>query len=381
MKRIIVAPDSYKESLEAHEAAEAIAMGFRKVFPGLEICICPLSDGGEGLVRALVHSSEGEIIEAVVKGPLGNEVTSFFGVLGDGETAVIEMAAASGLPLAPPDQRDPLVATTYGTGELIRAALDRGCGKLIIGIGGSATNDGGAGMAQALGVRLLNENGEEIPFGAGGLKGLVSIDMGGLDHRLKEVEIIAAVDVDNPLCGPNGAAYVYGPQKGAGPDVLPLLDRALAQFAAVVEKDLGLGIINIPGAGAAGGLGGGLVAFLGAELKPGVEVVLDILKLEEEIKRGADLVVTGEGRINRQTAYGKAPVGLAALAKKYGIPVIAINGAIGEGANAVLHKGIDAYFSSIPRPMTVQDALQEAPTNLSEAAEQCARLIKAVTAN
>ncbi len=381
MKRLIVAPDSFKESLDAGEAVEAIAAGFLRVYPGLDIVRVPMSDGGEGLVRTLVAATGGSVEYCSVTGPLGEPVQAFFGRLGDGVTCVVEMAAASGLPLVPPARRNPMVTTTYGTGELIKRALDTGCRRIIVGIGGSATNDGGAGMSQALGVRLYSGSGGEIPFGARGLQELVGIDTSGLDPRLAEVQVTVASDVTNPLCGPQGASYVYGPQKGATPEMIPVLDGLLRHFAGVIKRDLGVDVAEMPGAGAAGGLGAGLVALLGARLRPGVEVVLEVVGLEEIFRAGADLVITGEGQINRQTAFGKVPSGVAVLAKKFGLPVLALVGSVGEGAEAVLDSGIDAWFSLIKKPMTLEECLADAAILLADAAEQCARLIKALSAN
>lgn len=378
VKRILIAPDSFKESLDAGKAAEAIASGFKRVFPRVETVMLPLSDGGEGLVRTLVAATGGRIIGKRVTGPLGEPVDAFLGILGDNTTCVIEMAAASGLPLVARERRNPMITTTYGTGELIKAALDTACKKIIIGIGGSATNDGGAGMAQALGIRLLTAEGKDIGYGAQGVKDLAFIDMSGLDPRLKNVSISVAVDVENPLCGPDGASYVYGPQKGGTPDMLPFLDDALEHFAMVVKKDLNKDVKNVPGAGAAGGLGAGLVAFLGARLQPGIDIVLEVLNMETELQNNIDLVITGEGELNEQTAFGKAPAGVARLAKKHNIPVIALVGSIGEGAQSVLEQGIDAYFSVIPRPMALAESIKEAHLLLADLAEQCARLIKAV---
>lgn len=378
MKRLVIAPDSYKESLDAGQAAESIAAGFLRVFPALDIVRVPLSDGGEGLVKILVGATGGRLLECQVTGPLGDPVQSFFGQLGSGECCAVEMAAASGLALIPPSLRNPMETTTFGTGELIKHALDKGCRRIIVGIGGSATNDGGAGMAQALGARLLNGRGEEIRPGARGLRKLEKIDLSGLDPRLAEVEITAASDVTNPLCGPQGASYVYGSQKGAPPEMLPVLDGLLRRLADVIKRDLNVDVAEMPGAGAAGGLGAGLAAFLGAALKPGVQVVLEAVGFENILSRGADLVVTGEGQINRQTAFGKVPAGVALLAGKFGIPVVALVGSVGEGASAVLDTGIDAYFSLVPKPMPLEECLANAGTLLADAAEQCARLIKAV---
>ncbi len=376
VKRIVVAPDSFKESLDAVLVAEAIASGFQRVFPAADIIKVPMSDGGEGLVQTLVTASKGRLLERRVTGPLAKPVNAYLGLLGDGATCVVEMASASGLPLVPPAERNPMVTTTYGTGELIRYALETGCKKVIIGIGGSATNDGGAGMAQALGARLLTAEGKQVAFGAQGLQELASVDTQEMDGRLKNIEIEVACDVKNPLCGPSGASYVYGPQKGATEEMLPVLDRILGNYAAIIKRDIGTDVSEMPGAGAAGGLGAGLMAFLGAGLRPGVEVVLEVMGVEDTLQSGVDLVVTGEGQLNRQTTYGKVPVGVGKLAQKHNVPVLALVGSLGDGAELVLEHGIDAYLTIIPRPMELAEAITEAAANLSHTAEQCARVIK-----
>lgn len=378
MKRIIVAPDSFKESLRASEAAEAIAAGFQRVYPGLDIVKMPVSDGGEGLVQTLVDGTGGRLMESRVTGPLGRPVQACWGLLDDGKTCVIEMAAASGLPLVPVGERNPTVTTTYGTGELIGYALATNCRRIIVGIGGSATNDGGAGMAQALGAQLLDNQGRPIGYGAEGLSGLSRIDITGLDPRLADVEIVVAADVTNPLCGPTGASFVYAPQKGAPPEKLPVLDDILRRFGEIVKRDLQVDVLDFPGGGAAGGLGAGLRAFLGAQARAGIDVVLDVLGMALCLEKGVDLVVTGEGEINRQTVFGKAAAGVAALAKKHSVPVVALVGSVGEGAAAVHDCGIDAFFSLTPGPMTLDQCMTGAQPLLSDIAEQCARMILAL---
>lgn len=378
MKRIVIAPDSFKESLDAPQVAAAIAAGIKRALPEAETIEVPLADGGEGLTSTLVAATAGRLMTATVTGPLGEPVTACWGLLGDGQTAVVEMAQASGLPLVPREKRNPLFTTTYGTGELIRHALDAGCRRLVVGIGGSATNDGGAGMAQALGVRLLDSNGQDIPPGAVGLEQLDRIDIQNLDPRVKEAEIMVACDVDNPLCGPRGAAAVYGPQKGATPEMIPRLDTALARLADIIARDLGKQVRDLPGAGAAGGLGAGLVAFLGAVLRRGIELVMETVNLEGILAEGADLVITGEGEINSQTAHGKVPVGVARLASKYGIPVVALVGSIGEGANTVFKHGIKGFMSIVPRPVTLSFCLENAADLLTDAAERLIRLLMAL---
>ncbi len=375
MRRIIVAPDSFKESLDAAAVARHIASGIKQVSPETEVVQVPLSDGGEGLVDTLVSATDGRIMAQEVTGPLGDPVEASYGLLGDGKTVVIEMASASGLGLVPPERRNPLLTTTFGTGELIRTVVDKGYRRLIVGIGGSATNDGGAGMAQALGIKLLNAGGKEITGGAAGLLGLERIDPANIHPGLRDTEILVACDVDNPLCGPSGAAYVYGPQKGAAPDMLPLLDRALERLTEVIKRDIGTEIRHLPGSGAAGGLGGGLVAFLGGRLCRGIDLVFDILKFEELLARGADLVITGEGEINSQSIYGKVPVAVARLAKKYNLPVLAIVGSIGPGAEKVREEGIDAIMSIMPRPMSLEEAVERGAGLLADAAERAARIM------
>ena len=313
--KILIAPDSFKGSATAVEVGNALAKGFRRVFSDAEIRVLPMAEGGEGTVSALV------------KNPIGYEIIANYGILGDQKTGVIEMSAASGLTLIKPEQRNPLLTTTYGTGQLILSALNDGCRRLIIGIGGSATNDGGAGMAQALGALLKKTDGTSISAGGQGLAELSDIDIRNLDCRLGETEIIVACDVDNPLTGPRGASYVYGPQKGATLEMMEVLDESLARYAEIIKICLGKDIDNLPGAGAAGGLGAGLMAFVNAQLESGIDIVTNTVKLVEQLK-GVDLVVTGEGYLDQQTIHGKTPVGVARIAQKQNIPVIAVAGGI-----------------------------------------------------
>ncbi len=357
MLKVIIAPDSFKGSLTAPEIADAIEKGIKSVSPSAITIKLPMADGGEGTVICLVNATGGRILKKWVKGPLGEEVEASYGILGDGTTAVIEMAEASGLPLVLMEKRNPMITTTYGTGELIKAALDSGCRKIIIGIGGSATNDGGVGMAQALGVRFLDDKGREIGFGGGELKKIAKIDISGLDKRIKDTEILVASDVKNPLCGPNGASYVYGPQKGATPEMVKELDEGLSHLADVIKRDLGKDIKDVPGAGAAGGLGAGLMAFLNAKLRPGIELVMEALRFEEKVK-DATLVITGEGKIDRQTAYGKVPVGVAKVSKKYGVPVLAIGALVEEEPEFFKPYGID-YVLLISPPMDIDAPKEE----------------------
>jgi glycerate kinase len=373
--RIVIAPQSLKGSLTAAETGAAIAQGTRAVFPQAEIAIVPVADGGEGTVQALVDATGGRMIEQVVTGPLGEPVTAFFGILGDRMTAAIEMAASSGLPLVPPAKRDPRNTTTYGVGELILAALDLGSRHFIIGIGGSATNDGGAGMAQALGASLTDARGQAIARGGAALAALEHISLASMDPRLQECTFDVASDVTNPLCGSTGASAVYGPQKGATPEMVQQLDAALAHYAGVIERDLGLSVRDIPGAGAAGGLGAGLLAFLRAALRPGAQIVLEAINLEEQL-RDADLVITAEGQIDAQTAYGKSVGAVAALAKRYSIPVLALAGGLGDQYQQVYTLGIDAVAVLPSRPMTLDYAMQHAAELTSDAVERACKLLR-----
>jgi len=371
--KIVLAPDSFKESLSALQVAESIERGFKQVLPNAEYVKVPMADGGEGTVQSLVDATGGRIIKKTVTGPLGEAAEAFFGILGNEKTAVIEMAAASGLHLVPATKRNPLLTTTRGTGELIAAALDYNVNHIIIGIGGSATNDGGAGMARALGARFLNSDGLEIGEGGGALSDLAAIDLSRLDSRLADVKIEVACDVDNPLIGPKGASAIYGPQKGATPVIVNQLDENLAHYAAIIEKDLGVKIADVPGAGAAGGLGGGLLAFMQAELSRGVDIVLEAAKLSDIIA-GADLVITGEGKIDGQTIFGKTPIGVAKTAKKHGVPVIGIAGNVASDSDVVHEYGIDAIFSIVPGAVSLQEAFLHA----DEFVERTARNIAAV---
>jgi glycerate kinase len=334
----------------------------------------PIADGGEGTVDALVTATGGRRERRTVRGPLGEPVVAQWGVLGDGKTAVIEMAAASGLPLVPHGRRDPRLTSTYGTGELMRAALDAGLGRLIVGIGGSATNDGGAGMARALGVRFLDSAGEELPEGGAALARLARIELRTADPRLATAEIVVACDVDNPLTGPRGASAVYGPQKGATPDVVLTLDAALQRYALVARDVTGRDVAGVAGAGAAGGLGAGLLFFTAARLRPGVEIVLEATGFSEQV-RGADLVITGEGRTDFQTSMGKAPVGVAAVARRHGVPVVCLAGSLGEGAEEVLAHGIDALATLLPGPMTLDESMIRGAELLEAATARACRLV------
>lgn len=372
---IVIAPDSYKESLTALEVATEIEAGFREVFPDLECIKLPMADGGEGTVAAMVAATGGRLVEEVVTGPLGEPVKACYGLTGDRKTAIVEMAAASGLALVVPTLRNPWKTTTYGTGELIKAALDAGVEHLIIGIGGSATNDGGAGMLQALGVSLLDQAGKQLAFGGGALAHLDRIDISGLDPRLKSCRIEAACDVDNPLTGPKGASVVFGPQKGATPEMVVQLDANLARYAGLIYRDVGVQVDTVPGAGAAGGMGAALLAFLGAHLRPGIEIVMEAVGLEAYVKN-ADLVITGEGRIDSQTIHGKTPIGVARLAKRHGKPVIGIAGSLATDAAVVHDYGIDAAFSVLSGVCTKEEALTHAALNVRTASRNIAATLK-----
>ncbi|HEY2422301.1 MAG TPA: glycerate kinase [Neobacillus sp.] len=373
--KFVLAPDSFKESMSAKNAALAMEKGILTVFPDAECIIVPMADGGEGTVESLVSMTNGEIIKTEVLGPLGEKVIAEYGLLGEGKTAVIEMASASGLELIKPEDRNPLLTTTYGTGELIKHALDKGVSRILIGIGGSATNDGGAGMLQALGVSFKDKNGEELPFGGGALHLLDSIDLSGLDERIKTVKIDVACDVTNPLIGENGASAIFGPQKGATPELVKVLDQNLDHFAKVIKEELGKDIAHLEGAGAAGGLGAGLMAFLNAQLKKGVELVIEYTCLEERVK-GADYVFTGEGSIDGQTLFGKTPFGVAAIAKKHSVPVIAFAGRIGKGVEPLYDNGFTAIIGILKGVTTLAEALDYGEENLAFAAENICRVLK-----
>ena len=373
--KIMLAPDSFKGSLGAAEAAESMEKGIRKVLPGAEIVKIPLSDGGEGLVETLVRATGGEFLYKRVTGPLGEPVEACWGILGGRDTAVIEMASASGLSLVPEDQRCPLHTTTYGTGELIKEALGRACKRIILGIGGSATNDGGAGMAQALGAKLTDESGAELPFGGAALCGLAGIDVSSLDARIKGVDVQVACDVDNPLTGPRGASMVYGPQKGGSPETLRRLDSCLSRYAFIVSRDLGVDVEHVPGSGAAGGLGAGCLAFLNARLESGIELVIDAVGLEKELAT-CDLVITGEGKLDSQSIHGKVPIGVARLGKKHQVPVIILAGSVEEGLEYLYEEGVTAYFSIINAPLSVEAAVDNTARLLEMTTAQVLNLVK-----
>ncbi len=361
--RVIVAPQEYKGTLTAEEAAAAIAEGVRRALPDAGIETVPLPDGGPGTVRAISSVAGGETRRCRVQGSLGLPVEAEWALL-PGGTAIIEMAAASGLGLLAENERDARVTTTHGVGELVSEALDGGARRLVIGLGGSATNDGGAGMATALGARLLDANGDEIPPGGVALGRLDRIDAGGLNQRIAGADVTGASDVTNPLCGPEGASHVYGPQKGASPEAVRELDAALENYTRVIERDLGVAVGDVPGAGAAGGLGAGIIAFLGAQIRPGVDVVAEVVRFRERLD-GADLVITGEGRLDGQTRYGKTVAGVARLASDAGVPVIVVPGGLGPGwewalgAAAVVEPVSGGGASVVPAPADAIEALSE----------------------
>ena len=371
--RVVIAPQEFKGSLTAVQATQAIADGLRRALPDAELVLVPMADGGPGTVEAVVTAKGGRWLKTAVRGPLGSPVEAAWGII-DGDTAVIEMATASGLVLVPEGQRDPRVASTYGTGQIIAAALAAGCHRVIVGMGGSATNDGGAGVAQALGARLLDDAGQDLPPGGAALARLARIDVSGLDRRLRQARLLAATDVFNPLCGPQGASAVYGPQKGATPELVRELDAALAHYAAIIERDLRVRVLEVAGAGAAGGLGAGLVAFLGAEIVPGAKLVAEAVGLEQRMS-GADLVIAGEGRLDAQTGFGKAPWEVARLAREARAPVIAIAGAVREDCGPELLDAFDAVATILPPGVPPQEAMARAGELLDAVAEQVGRLL------
>lgn len=373
--KIVIAPDSYKESLSALEVATAIEQGFREIFPDADYVKLPVADGGEGTVEAMVAATQGGIIKVRVTGPLGENAEGFYGLSGDEQSAFIEMAAASGLEMVAPSLRNPLKTTSWGTGELIRHALDARVKHIIIGIGGSATNDGGAGMVQALGAKLLDGDGNPIGLGGGELEKLARIDISELDSRLADCRIEVACDVTNPLTGEEGASAVFGPQKGATPEMISRLDDALTHYAKIIARDLDIDVLNLEGGGAAGGMGAALYAFCGAELRQGIEIVTDALHLDKHVA-DADLVITGEGRIDSQTIHGKVPVGVAKVAKRYNKPVIGIAGSLTADVGVVHQHGIDAVFSVIYTVCTLEEALESAEENVRMAARNIAAVLK-----
>lgn len=371
---IVLAPDSFKESMSAKEACMAMERGIKKVNSNIKCVHVPMADGGEGTMQSLVDATNGNIYSLEVIGPLGNKVKAQYGILGGGKIGILEMASASGIHLVPLDKRNPLITTTYGTGQLIKACLDKGVKKLLIGIGGSATNDGGAGVIQALGGRLLDKDGKELSFGGGELGKLHTIDLTDFDQRLRDISVEVACDVNNTLCGEKGASNVFGPQKGATKEMVNLLDNNLKHYANVIKEQIGKDVLDVVGAGAAGGLGAGLMAFFNGTLKKGIEMVIEYTGLENEIKE-ADMVWTGEVSIDFQTQYGKTPLGVATVAKKYDKPVIAFAGRVGEDIDILYEKGIDSIFGIIKDVTSIEEALEKGQENMEKTAENVIRLM------
>lgn len=373
--KIIIAPDSFKESMSAELAANAVKQGFQAIFPHATYLSLPIADGGEGTVDALIAAIGGERVTVEVCGPLNQAVMATYGLLHQGKTAVIEMAEASGLMLVSPKDRNPLLTHSFGTGQLIKDALDKGVKQIILGIGGSATVDGGVGMLQALGAVFYDQQQQVLARGGEVLNRIVDIDMTNLDPRLQHCGIDVACDVDNPLIGERGAAVVFGPQKGATPEMVAILEQGLNQLAKVIEHTTGTDYRHLAGGGAAGGISVAAAAFMGAQLKPGIEIVIQAVNLEKEIIN-ADLVIVGEGSMDGQTAGGKAPIGIAKVAAKHHVPVIALSGVLGKGVEALHQEGIDAFFSILPRLCPLEEALSEGAVNLQQAAYNVAKVLK-----
>ncbi|WP_338214841.1 glycerate kinase family protein [Companilactobacillus muriivasis] len=375
--KIVLAPDSYKNSLTAKEVAQSLRKGFERVYPDAEYVNVPMADGGEGTVQSLVDAKQGQIMTAEVVNPLGNKTEAHYGMINDGKVAVIEMAEASGIQFINQFTQNPYITTTFGTGELIKSAIQNGAKTIIIGIGGSATNDGGAGMAQALGAHLLDDKGEELQYGGAMLEKLDHIDVSEMMPELADVKVIIASDVTNPLTGPNGASHVFGPQKGASPEMVEFLDGALSHYAHVLKRDLNKDLEQVAGAGAAGGLGAGLLAFTNSEMRSGVDIVVDYTDLKDKVK-DADVVVTGEGQIDFQTKFGKTPIGVAKATKAVNpdATVIAVAGSVGEKISELYPLGIDAIFTCVPGVEELSTAIQNTDKNLQQVAENIGRLIK-----
>lgn len=374
MTKYVVAPDSFKESMTAKEVCDAMEKGIKEADSAAEVIKVPMADGGEGTVDSLVDATHGQRVIVEVTGPLGNKISAYYGILGNGTTAVIEMAKASGLEIVEKKKRNPMITTTFGTGELIRDALDHNVKEIIIGLGGSSTNDGGSGMAQALGAKLLDQNNHQISFGGGNLDKLDKIDISNLDSRLQDVKIILASDVTNPLIGKEGASRVFGPQKSATPEMVEKLENNLQHYAKIVKRDLNKDVASVSGAGAAGGLGAGLMAFTTCEMRRGVDLAIEVTKLEEKI-RDADYVFTGEGGTDFQTKFEKTPYGVAKLGKKYHKPVISLAGYLGEGIDSLYSEGFTAIFGIIPGACDLSTALKNGPSNVARTTENIVRLL------
>lgn len=374
MTKYVVAPDSFKESMTAKEVCDAMEKGIKKADSAAEVIKVPMADGGEGTVDSLVDATNGQRVIVEVTGPLGNKISAYYGILGNGTTAVIEMAKASGLEIVQKKKRNPMITTTFGTGELIRHALDHNVKEIIIGLGGSSTNDGGSGMAQALGAKLLDQNNNQISFGGGNLDKLDKIDISNLDSRLQDVKIILASDVTNPLIGKDGASRVFGSQKGATPEMVEKLENNLQHYAKIIKRDLNKDVASVSGAGAAGGLGAGLMAFTTCKMRQGVDIAIEVTKLEEKVK-SADYVFTGEGGTDFQTKFGKTPYGVAKLGKKYHKPVISLAGYLGEGIDSLYSEGFTAIFGIIPGACDLSTALKNGPSNVARTTENIVRLL------
>ena len=374
MTKYVVAPDSFKESMTAKEVCDAMEKGLKKADSAAEVIKVPMADGGEGTVDSLVDATNGQRVIVEVTGPLGNKISAYYGILGNGTTAVIEMAKASGLEIVQKKKRNPMITTTFGTGELIRDALDHNVKEIIIGLGGSSTNDGGSGMAQALGAKLLDQNNHQISFGGGNLDKLDKIDISNLDSRLQDVRIILASDVTNPLIGEDGASRVFGPQKGATPEMVEKLENNLQHYAKIIKRDLNKDVASVSGAGAAGGLGAGLMAFTTCKMRQGVDIAIEVTKLEEKVK-SADYVFTGEGGTDFQTKFGKTPYGVAKLGKKYHKPVISLAGYLGEGIDSLYSEGFTSIFGIIPGACDLSTALKNGPSNVARTTENIVRLL------
>ncbi len=372
--KIVIAPDSFKESLTAKQVCNAIETGLKRVFVNAEYISVPVADGGEGTVQSMVDATQGRLIHKRVTGPLGEPVDALYGILGDNQTAIIEVAAASGLALVATNQRDPMKTSSYGTGQLIEAALDNGINKFIIGLGGSATNDGGIGLLEAIGVKFFDKNNQELATNGSSLCKIHRIDTTKLDPRFTKSSFLIACDVDNPLCGLQGASAIFGPQKGASSKDIEQLDIGLLHYSQLLEKQFHINLKDIPGTGAAGGIAVALLAFSNAQMKKGINIVLDRVKLREHLQ-SADIVFTGEGCIDQQTAYGKTPMGVAQLAKQFNLPVIAIAGCLEGNYQTVYNNGIDAVFASTPKAMPLQDAFKYAEKNIANTAENIARIL------
>jgi glycerate kinase len=376
-KTFLLAPDSFKESMTAKEVCEAMEIGIKRAMPDAECIHVPMADGGEGTVQSLIDATGGTLIKKEVTGPLGTPVIAQYGILGDGKTGVIEMASASGIHYVTKETKNPFITTTFGTGELIKDCIEQGITDIILGIGGSATNDGGTGMAAALGYKFLDKDGNELPLGGGYLGNLKTIDPTDVIPQLKNINILVASDVNNPLCGERGASAVFGPQKGATPDMVQILDKNLRHYSKVVKEQLGIDMVDIPGAGAAGGLGAGLLAFTNSIMKKGIEIVIEYTNLKEKLQN-VDYCFTGEGGIDFQTKFGKAPYGVAQAAQSVNsdIKVVALAGYVGQDVETLYEEGFDAIFGIVPGAADIDTLLAQGKENVARTSESIARLLK-----